>query len=278
MIDKENLIPQVSNFSSTAVTVQIRQVLGKARNPENWLDRSSKYSEDDLQCAGAHANLIRKLAAIRTPNPKIGVSVPTSTATSQAPSALKPLPSYHSEEDPLAEEPLEGGPKIYEVGEETVNSNCLAEELDINPELPPIKRQQLEWILKDNQVSFGLDDRLGHLDAKVQIPLNPGAKPISLPPFPSSPAKREVINKQMDKWIQLGVIEPSKSPWATPAFIIYQNRKPRMVVNYRRLNEIAIADKFPLPKQEDILLALVGCQWLFTLDVLAGFTQLEIDP
>jgi hypothetical protein len=278
LIDKENPILQVSNFSSTAVTVQVGQVLGKARNPENWLDRPSKYSEDALQRAGAHANLIRKLAAIRTPNPKIGVSVPTSTATSQAPSALKPLPSYHSEEDPLAEEPLEGGPKIYEVGEETVNSNRLIEELDINPELPPIKKQRLERILKNNQIAFGLDDRLGHLDAKVQIPLNPGAKPISLPPFPSSPAKREVIDKQMDKWIQLGVIEPSKSPWAAPAFIIYRNGKPRMVVDYRRLNEIAIADEFPLPKQEDILQALVGCQWLSTLDALAGFTQLEIDP
>jgi hypothetical protein len=141
LIDKENLILQVSNFSSTTVTVQIEQVLGKARNPENWLDRPSKYSEDALQPARAHANLIRKLVAIKTPNPKIGVLVPTSTATSRAPSALKPLPSYHSEEDPLIEEPLEGGPKIYEVGEETVNSNRLVEELDINPELPPIKRQ-----------------------------------------------------------------------------------------------------------------------------------------
>ena len=46
-------------------------------------------------------------------------------------------------------------------------------------------------------MSFGLDDRLGHLDAKVQIPLIPGVKPISLPPFPSSPAKRET-NEQMD--------------------------------------------------------------------------------
>ena len=51
-----------------------------------------------------------------------------------------------------------------------------------------------------------------------------------------------------------------------------------MVVDYRRLNEIAIADEFPLPQQEDILQALVGCQWLSTLDALAGFTQLEIDP
>ena len=63
--------------------------------------------------------------SIRTPNPKIGVSVPTSTATSQAPSALKLLSSYHSEEDPLVEEPLEGGPKIYEVGEETVDYESL---------------------------------------------------------------------------------------------------------------------------------------------------------
>ena len=51
-----------------------------------------------------------------------------------------------------------------------------------------------------------------------------------------------------------------------------------MVVDYRKLNEIAIADEFPLPKQEDILQALVRSQWLSTLDALASFTQLEIDP
>ena len=85
--------------------------------------------------------MIRKLATIWTPNPKFGVSVPTSTATSQAPLALKPLPSYHSEKDSLAEEPLEGGPKVFEVGEETVNGNCLVEELDINPKLPLLKKQ-----------------------------------------------------------------------------------------------------------------------------------------
>jgi len=46
------------------------------------------------------------------------------------------------------------------------------------------------------------------------------------------------------------------------AFIVYWNGKPRMVVDYRKLNEIAIADKFPLPKQEDILHALVRSWWL----------------
>jgi hypothetical protein len=87
--------------------------------------------------------------------------------------------------------------------------------------LIPDKQQHLKQVLTSNKVAFRLDDRLGHLDAKVQIPLVPGSKPISLPPFPSSPVKQEVIDKKMDKWIQLGVIEPSKSPWAAPAFIVY---------------------------------------------------------
>ena len=105
-----------------------------------------------------------------------------------------------------------------------------------------------------------MDNHLGHLDHAIHIPLKPRAKEISLPPSHASPANREVINKQMDKWIQLGVIEPSKSPWAAPAFIVYQNGKPRMVIDYQKLNEIAISDEFPLPKQEDFLQALEGSQ------------------
>ena len=51
-----------------------------------------------------------------------------------------------------------------------------------------------------------------------------------------------------------------------------------MVIDYRKLNEIAISDEFPLPKQYDILQALEGSQWLSTLDALAGFIQVEVEP
>ena len=36
--------------------------------------------------------------------------------------------------------------------------------------------------------------------------------------------------------------------------------------------------EFPLLKQDNILQALVGSQWLTTLDALAGLTQMEIEP
>jgi hypothetical protein len=128
------------------------------------------------------------LASDQTPNPKFGVLVPVK-ATTATPAALKPLPTYFTKEDPLAENSLEGGPKIYEVGEETISNTQLLEELDINLELPPDKQQCLKQVLTLNEVAFGLDNRLGHLDAKVQIPLIPGSKPISLPLFPSSPVQ-----------------------------------------------------------------------------------------
>ena len=126
--------------------------------------------------------------------------------------------------------------------------------------------------------AFGLDGRLGNHPGLVDIPLQPNAQPISLPPYSTSLANREVIDNQMDSWLQLGVIEPSTSPWGALVFIVYRNSKAHMVIDLRRLNSLVIPDEFPLPKQEDILQALTGAQWLSSLDALAGFTQLTITP
>jgi hypothetical protein len=179
-------------------------------------------------------------------------------------------------DDPLAEEPLEGGPKTSEVPEESIPGNKLLSEVDISRDLTVTQRRELEAMILRNQLAFGIDGRLGNYEGKIDIPMKPGSEPVSLPPFPVSPANREVIDKQMDSWIQLGVIEPSKSPWAAPVFIVYRNGKPRMVIDLRKLNEMVVADEFPLPRQEDILQALSGSQWLTTLDALAGFTQLTM--
>lgn len=86
--------------------------------------------------------------------------------------------------------------------------------------------QKVQEVILKNQQAFGLDGRLGMHDTCIEIHLKPNSQPVSLPPFPVSPANREVMDKQVDAWIQLGVIEPSKSPWAAPAFIVYRNNKP----------------------------------------------------
>jgi hypothetical protein len=87
---------------------------------------------------------------------------------------------------------------------------------------------------------------------------------------------REVIDTQIDKWLKLGVIEPSKSPWEFPVVIVFRNGKPRFCVDYRQLNTCIKYNEYPLPRQTNILNALTGAQWLSTFDALSGFNQMEI--
>ena len=278
MILRKNPKLHVANFSATSVTVQVGQILGIGHNPYSWLDRIGKYSPKNQQKIHAHAKVVRTLAEDRTPDLGLGFPKRVTTVASEVKDLLPMRKIDLEEEDICSEPPLEGGPKVAELSEDPVDSERLVEALDINPELPADKKKEIQDVIIKNQQAFGLDNCLGHLDQTIKIPLKPDTKEVSLPPFHASPTNQEVIDKQMDKWIQLGVIEPSKSPWAAPTFIVYRNGKPHMVVNYRKLNQMAISDEFLLPKQEDILQALEGSQWQSTLDALAGFTQLEIEP
>jgi len=52
-----------------------------------------------------------------------------------------------TEEDPLSEPPLEGGPKVAELLEDFVDSRRLIKELNINPELPDSQRKNSKMLL-----------------------------------------------------------------------------------------------------------------------------------
>jgi hypothetical protein len=240
----------VTNFSRRPLTIPMGQALAIKRNPSKWLKNKSSVTPKFEQEAETRSCLIKALA--------------------------KSLENQGSlPENSTSDEPLEGGPKTAEPAP-SPQKNVSLSEIDISPHLSESQFKALKKILEGNKSAFGLGMRLGQYPAKVSIRLKEGTEPISLPPFAQSPAKREVMDKQMDEWIQLKVIEPSISPWGAPAFIVYRNNKPRMVIDYRKLNDCVIPDEFPLPKQDDILQALTGAQWLSTFDALAGFTQLEM--
>ena len=60
---------------------------------------------------------------------------------------------------------------------------------------------------------------------------------MSCQPFQVSPAKRAKIDAKIDKMLQLGVSEPSTSPWASRFFLVSQpGKEDREVVDYRPRN------------------------------------------
>ncbi|KAI0055341.1 hypothetical protein BV25DRAFT_1772123, partial [Artomyces pyxidatus] len=119
-------------------------------------------------------------------------------------------------------------PKTAETPDpETYPSDDLEKILDIGPDWPPEERSRLLRVLRNRSSAFGFDDRLGKSHIEFSFDLKPGARPVAVPMYGASPAKREVIDKQHDKWLAMEVIEPSTSPWAAPVLIAYRNGKPR---------------------------------------------------
>ncbi|EJD36143.1 hypothetical protein AURDEDRAFT_30395, partial [Auricularia subglabra TFB-10046 SS5] len=74
---------------------------------------------------------------------------------------------------------------------------------------------------------FGFDGRLGQLQTNAKVRTKEGTEPIAVPMHGASPEKRQVIEEQLQKWIQLGITKESISPWAAPVMIVYRNSKPR---------------------------------------------------
>ncbi|CAG4983670.1 unnamed protein product [Parnassius apollo] len=81
-----------------------------------------------------------------------------------------------------------------------------------------------------------------------------------------------------------GIIEPSSSPWSSPIWIVpkkldsQEQRKWRIVIDYRKLNDITIGETYPIPQISEILDQLGNSKYFSTLDLASGFHQLLIKP
>ena len=80
-------------------------------------------------------------------------------------------------------------------------------------------------------------------------------------------------------WEQLktGVIRESSSPWASPmVYVMKKDGTIRPCVNYRKLNENARKDAYPLPRIDDCLVSFGNAKYYSTLDLQSGYWQIAM--
>lgn len=93
---------------------------------------------------------------------------------------------------------------------------------------------------------------------------------------------RKEVESQIKKMLNQNIIRPSHSPWSSPVWIVPKKldasgkRKWRLVIDYRKLNEKTIDDKYPIPNINTLLDKLGRCQYFSTLDLASGFHQIEM--
>jgi hypothetical protein len=122
-------------------------------------------------------------------------------------------------------------------------------------------------------------DEVGHCTLmKHSIPVIPGTEPIALPPRRFSPQKRKIIREIVQKYKEMGIVRDSKSPWSCPVVLVMRkDGSARLCCDWRKLNDVTIKDKMPLPLINDVLDGLGKSKWFTKLDFTNGYYHIDLD-
>ena len=81
------------------------------------------------------------------------------------------------------------------------------------------------------------------------------------------------MRKELEEMEKDGIIERCGSEWAFP--IVLEDGTLRMCVDYRRLNAVAEADAYPMPRVDDLIDSLGKAKFVTTLDLSRGYWQVQ---
>ncbi|PKI62776.1 hypothetical protein CRG98_016835 [Punica granatum] len=105
-------------------------------------------------------------------------------------------------------------------------------------------------------------------------------EPSGLPPQRRRDHKislKDVIEKLTGEMLNAGIIQLRTSPYSSPVvFVRKKDNSLRLCVDYRRLNDQTIKDKFPIPLVEELLDEWHGATIFSKTDLQSGYHRIRM--
>ena len=113
-------------------------------------------------------------------------------------------------------------------------------------------------------------------DHKINL-MNELPKELNTKAYAMTLKEEEVLNQWLDEQLKAGIIVESKSRYAVPCFYIpKKNGSLQLVQDYRKLNQVTIKDKTPLPLIEEVIDKLKEAKYFNKLDLIWGYNNVQI--
>ena len=103
--------------------------------------------------------------------------------------------------------------------------------------------------------------------------------PVASCPHRLSMDKREKMNIIIQELLDEGKIQRTDSPYASPAFLVgKKDGNLRMVIDYRRLNEITLVEPHPIPRMDDLLDGINDPKVFSVIDLKGAYHHIRMSP
>lgn len=148
------------------------------------------------------------------------------------------------------------GIDLREPGVKLNNSNVLYDPTIKTSHLLQEQRLDIHCLLGEFEDLFADVPRRCSL-VTHDVALVDGARPVKQSPYRVPREKRRILRDEVEFLTLHGLVEPSKSEWASPCVLVPKpDGSMRMCTDYRHVNALTRADSFPLPRIDDIIDAI----------------------
>ncbi|KAJ1096234.1 hypothetical protein NDU88_001377, partial [Pleurodeles waltl] len=109
-----------------------------------------------------------------------------------------------------------------------------------------------------------------------QITTQPG-KIVRLQLYRIPEDRKVLVEDEIGKMLDMGIIEPSKSPWCSPVVLVPKpDGSIRFCIDFRQVNAASQFDTYPLPRVDELLERLGKVKYMSTLDLTKGYWQIPL--
>lgn len=134
-------------------------------------------------------------------------------------------------------------------------------------------------ILADFPEITGVFKPVAHENSSVFHHIVTTGPPVAERPRRLAPHKLKAAKAEFNAWLEAGICHPSSSPWASPLHMEQKKDNSwRPSGDYRRLNSVTVADKYPTAHIYDCNSNLHGKKIFSKLDLHHAFNQIPVAP
>ena len=145
-------------------------------------------------------------------------------------------------------------------------------DISISDTLTSEQRKEVETPRKQHpDVLSGLPGRTDRIQHDIKLLTS---EPIRTKGYSIPYKTRSVMETEIQDMLDLGVIEPSISPYSSPVVLVpRKDGSVRFCIDFRKLNKLTEFDAEPMPNMEEIINRMSGHKYFTKMDLSKGYWQ-----